>query len=185
MRHSKLLAADRAALIIVDVQEAFRPAIVEFDRIAKRIATMARGARLLGVPILLTEQSPTKLGRTAQEILGVLPVEFRPLEKTAFSSCGASGFLDQLQRQNRKQILLAGVEAHVCVNQTAHDLLAADYQVHLLHDCVSSRNPDDKAMGIQKMTQSGVIPSSVEMALFELMQNATHEQFRAIQKLIK
>jgi len=185
MRHPKLLSADRAALVIVDVQEAFRPAIVEFDRIVKRIAIMASGAQLLGVPIVLTEQSPAKLGRTAQEIVDVLPADIRPLEKTAFSSCGASGFLDQLQRQNRKQIILAGVEAHVCVNQTAHDLLAADCQVHLLHDCVSSRNPDDKVVGIQKMLQSGVIPSSVEMALFELMQNATHEQFRAIQKLIK
>jgi nicotinamidase-related amidase len=180
MRHPKLLLPDQAALVIVDMQEAFRPAIAEFDAIARRIAIVAQGAQLLSVPILITEQSPQKLGRTAKEIQAS-----SPLEKTAFSCCGAPGFLEQLQGRGAKQILLCGIEAHVCVSQTAHDLLAAGLQVHLLTDCISSRNAGDKATGLQKMLQSGAIPSSVEMALFELMQDARHEQFRAIQKLIK
>jgi nicotinamidase-related amidase len=106
-------------------------------------------------------------------------------EKTAFSSCGAAAFVKKLGDLKISQAVICGLETHVCVNQTAHDLLARGYQVHLLTDCVSSRAEQDKRVGLDKMMRSGALPSSTEMALFELMRDARHEQFKAIQKLIK
>jgi nicotinamidase-related amidase len=185
MLHANTLDARRCALVIIDAQESFRAAIPDFARLAARIATAARGAQLLGVPVVVTEQYPKGLGRTAREIAAALPEGSEPVEKTAFSSCGAGEFVARLEAAGARQLLLCGVEAHVCVNQTAHDLLARGYQVHLLADCVASRAEQDRRAGLDKMFRSGALPSTVELALFELMRDARHEQFKAVQKLIK
>ena len=185
MLHENTLDARRAALAVIDVQEAFRQHIPDFAEVAARCALVAHAARLLNVPVVVTEQYPKGLGRTAPEIKAVLPQGFEPVEKTAFSSCGAHEFVSQLEGAGARQVLLCGVETHVCVNQTAHDLLARGYQVHLLADCVSSRAEQNKRVGVEKMLRSGALPSSTELALFELMRDARHEQFKAIQKLIK
>lgn len=185
MRHENTLDPKRTALAVIDMQESFRGPIPDFDEIAARVARVVEGARLLGVPVVVTEQYPKGLGRTAAEIRSVLPEGFEPIEKTAFSSCGAQEFAARLESAGARQVLLCGIEAHVCVNQTAHDLLASGYQVHLLADCISSRSPQNRQVGLDKMRQSGALPSSTEMALFELMRDARHEQFKAIQKLIK
>jgi len=181
--HQNILELSRSALLIIDMQEAFRANISEFDRYANRIAVAARGALLLNLPIIVTEQYPKGLGHTASEIREVLPADLKILEKTTFSSCGAQQFEAQLR--GKKQIIVAGIEAHICVNQTVHDLLATDFQVHLLTDCITSRKETDRLAAFQKMQTSGAIASSVEMALFELMRDARHEQFKAIQGLIK
>ena len=185
MRHENTLELGLAALAVIDVQEAFRPHITDFAELAARVALVAHAARLLGLPVVVTEQYPKGLGRTAPEIAAVLPEDFEPVEKTAFSSCGAQEFVSRLERAGARQVLLCGIEAHVCVNQTAHDLLARGYQVHLLTDCVSSRTEQNRQTGLDKMFRSGALPSSTEMALFELLRDARHEQFKAIQKLIK
>jgi nicotinamidase-related amidase len=184
-RHAHILDIASSVLVIVDLQEAFRPAIFEFERIVARTAIAVQGAALLGVPILVTEQYPQRLGATAAEIRSVLPAGVEAIAKTAFSSCGAGAFTKQLSALGRKQIVLAGIETHVCVNQTAHDLLTGGFQVHLLTDCISSRTPGDREAGFAKMRLSGAVPSSSEMALFELMRDAKHERFKAIQKLVK
>ena len=185
MQHQNTLGLSRSALLIIDMQEAFRDNIKKFADVAERIAVAAKGARLLNIPILVTEQYPKGLGHTAREIAAVLPEGTEIVEKTAFSSCGAQAFGAKLESTQRKQILVAGIEAHICVNQTVHDLLAMNFQVHLLTDCIASRKKNDRVTGLAKMQQSGAIPSSVEMALFELMRDAKHEQFKAIQGLIK
>jgi nicotinamidase-related amidase len=185
MRHENTLDPRRTALAVIDVQESFRPHIPDFAELAARVALVTRAAQLLGVPVVVTEQYPKGLGHTAGEIRAVLPENFEAVEKTAFSSCGAQEFVARLEQAGARQILLCGIEAHVCVNQTAHDLLARGYQVHLLTDCISSRSPQNRQVGLDKLRQSGAIPSSTEMALFELMRDARHEQFKAIQKLIK
>jgi nicotinamidase-related amidase len=185
MRHENTLDAGRTALAVIDMQESFRRPIHDFAEVAARVALVAHAAGLLGVPVVVTEQYPKGLGHTAAEIRAVLPEGFEPIEKTAFSSCGAAEFVARLERAGARQVLLCGVEAHVCVNQTAHDLLARGYQVHLLTDCVSSRAGHNKQVGVEKMLRSGALPSSTELALFELMRDARHEQFKAIQKLIK
>jgi nicotinamidase-related amidase len=183
--HLNILELSRSALLIIDMQEAFRANIPDFDRYANRVAIAARGALLLNVPIIVTEQYPKGLGHTASEILEVLPANLDIVEKTTFSSCGAKQFQAQLARPQTNQILVAGIEAHICVNQTVHDLLASGLQVHLLTDCIASRKETDRIAALQKMQSSGAIASSVEMALFEVMRDSRHEQFKAIQGLIK
>jgi len=185
MRHENTLDLRQTALAVIDMQESFRQPISDFAEVAARVALVAHAVQLLGVNVIVTEQYPKGLGRTAVEILAVLPENLEPVEKTAFSSCGAGEFVAQLEQVGARQVLLCGIETHVCVNQTAHDLLARGYQVHLLTDCVSSRSAQNKQTGLDKMRQSGVLSSSTETALFELMRDARHEQFKAIQKLIK
>lgn len=185
MPHQNVLDKTKAALVVIDFQEAFRKSIPDFSLIASRISMAVRGFQILEVPLVVTEQYSKGLGRTAEEILFSLPPEFEFVEKTAFSSCGAQSFKERLQTLNVSQIVLCGIEAHICVNQTAHDLLNEGFQVHLLTDAVASRYAQDKQAGIAKMQMSGVIPSSMEMSLFELMRDSKHEQFKEIQNLIK
>ena len=184
-RHENVLDPDRAVIVVVDLQEAFRQPIFEFDRIVTRTATVVQAAKLLNLPVLVTEQYPQKLGATVPEIASVLPDGVAIVDKTAFSCCGASVFVEQLERLRRKQVVLCGIEAHVCMSQTAHDLLARRYQVHVLEDCASSRTRENREIGLAKMRRSGALPSSSEMALFELMVDSRHEHFRAISKLVK
>jgi len=185
MSHPKILDRSKTALVVVDFQEAFRSPINDFAQIASRISIAVRGFQILNLPVIVTEQYPKGLGRTAEEILFSLPPDFEFIEKTAFSSCGADAFMEKLRGSGATQIALCGLETHVCINQTAHDLLNENFEVHLLTDCVSSRFTQDKEMALRKMYANGVVPSSVEMALFELMRDAKHEQFKEIQDLIK
>jgi nicotinamidase-related amidase len=185
MQHQNILELSRSALLIIDMQEAFRASIKDFDKFVQRIVVATKGAHLLKLPIVVTEQYPKGLGHTAAEISEALPEEVTILEKTTFSSCGAQHFAEKLPQTNTRHVIVCGIEAHICVNQTVHDLLGAGYQVHLLNDCITSRNKTDRKAALAKMLASGAISSSVEMALFELMRDAKHEQFKAIQGLIK
>ena len=135
--------------------------------------------------MIVTEQYPKGLGHTANEIVSVLPSKFHPIEKTAFSSCGAQEFIEKLNATNTKQVLICGLETHICVNQTAHDLLSEGFDVHILEDAVGSRTRENRHTGLEKMRASGVVPSCVEMALFELMGDSKDQNFKAIQQLIK
>jgi len=185
MRHENTLDAAQTALVIIDMQEAFRSSISDFAETSARVALMAHAAQLLRLPVVVTEQYPKGLGRTAGEIRSVLPESLVPIEKTAFSSCGAHDFVKELEAVGARQVIVCGLEAHVCVNQTTHDLLARGYRVHLLTECITARAAHNREAGLAKMLQSGALPSTIEMSLFELMRDAAHEQFKAVQKLIK
>jgi nicotinamidase-related amidase len=185
MPHPKVLHREKTALVVVDLQEAFRSPINDFAQIVSRASIAVRGFQTLNLPIIVTEQYPKGLGRTAEEILFSLPTEFEFVEKSAFSSCGSNSFIEKLRATNASQIVLCGLETHICVNQTAHDLLSEGFEVHVLTDCVGSRFTQDKETALRKMQISGVIPSTVEMALFELLRDSKHEQFKAIQNLIR
>lgn len=185
MRHQNTLDLAGTLLVIIDMQEAFRSKIPDFAETAARIALVAHAARLLEVPVLVTEQYPRGLGQTAVEIKAALPDTQEIIEKTAFSSCGANKFTAELERNGARQVLVCGIEAHICVNQTTHDMLALGLQVHLLMDCITARTAQNRQIGLAKMQASGALPSSIEMALFELMRDAKHEQFKAIQGMIK
>ena len=185
MSHPNLLHQQNAALIVVDIQEGFRPIIADFDKIVGRVATMVRGCKILGVPVFVTEQYPKGLGNTAAEIENLFDDSTGVFEKTAFSSCGVEAFVSELTDKGIKQVMMCGLETHVCVSQTAHDLLERGFQVHVLSDCVTSRFEYNRLAGLAKMHRSGVIESSIEMALFELMRDAKHEKFKEIQALIK
>jgi nicotinamidase-related amidase len=185
MPHPNVLVKDRCALIVIDVQEAFGKMIPDFADFATRVATVLRGIQILEVPVFVTEQYPKGLGHTAEEIRQVLHDDYEAVEKTAFSSCGTQNFADRLAELNADQVILCGLETHICVSQTAHDLLYRGFQVHVLSDCVTSRFEYNRLIGLAKMTRSGVIESSTEMALFELMSDSKHEKFKEIQTLIK
>lgn len=184
MAHPKMLDITQTALIVVDIQEAFRGAISDFPQLAAKTSIIVRGFLALGLPIIVTEQYPKGLGRTAEEILFALPDDFAVVEKTTFSSCGSAAFVETLRQSGASQVVLCGLETHICVNQTAHDLLSENFEVHLLTDAVASRYKEDKEAGLKKMLANGAIPSSVEMALFELLRDSKHEKFKEIQALI-
>ena len=174
------LDRERAALVVVDVQEGFRKALPEFEQVARATATMVRGAGALEVPVLITEQYPKGLGETAPEIAEALPDDARPLEKTVFSAAEAEGF----DLGGRDQAIVCGIETHVCVNQTVLDLLASGAEVQVVEDAVGSRFPDNKRIGLHKMERAGAVLTSVETSLFELLGRAGTDEFKAVQKLI-
>jgi nicotinamidase-related amidase len=172
------LDPDRAALVVVDVQEAFAKAVPNFEDVAAAAATLARGAAATGIPVTATEQYPKGLGATVSEVADALPGE--PLEKMVFSASEAEGF----DLAGRDQVLLCGVETHVCVSQTALDLLDEDIEVHVAVDAVGSRTDGNKAVGLEKMDRAGAVITSVETALFELVGRAGTDEFKQVQKLI-
>ena len=174
------LDAGRAILVVVDIQEAFRPAIDEFDGVVDASAALIQGARALDVPIVVTEQYPRGLGDTVPELLEHLGGVER-LSKTVFAASQADGF----SLGGRDQAILCGVEAHVCVSQTALDLLEAGAAVHVAADAVSSRTAANRAVGLRRMEEAGATTSSMEMALFELLGAAGGDAFKTIQRLVK
>lgn len=169
----------------MDMQEAFRDPIGNFQEIATRTATAVAGFGMLGVPVIVSEQYPEGLGPTAEEIRFSLPEEHVRVEKRTFSAFGSEEVKTGLRDLAAETVFLAGVETHICVTQTALDLVGAGYTVHLLTDCVGSRFEHDRNAGLQRMLASGVVASSVEMALFELMATSEHSKFKEIQALIK
>ena len=180
MSGSGKLDSDRTALVVIDVQEGFRRAIPQFDRIAKATATLIEGAEAIGIPVVVTEQYPKGLGETVPEVAEHLPEGTRPLEKVVFSAAEAEGF----DLEGRDQALVCGIEAHVCVNQTALDLLADGVDVQVAGDAVGSRTDENKRVGLQKMERAGAEITSVETALFELLGRAGTDEFKRVQKLI-
>jgi len=185
MRHENTLDLTSAALVVIDMQDGFRSVISDFAEMTARIALMVHAAQLLKVPVLVTEQYPKGLGGTANEIRAVLPSDAAPFVKTAFSACGAPEFVAALSATGARHVIVCGIEAHVCVNQTTHDLLAHGYRVHLLTDCIASRDALNREAALAKMFGSGALPATTEMVLFELLRDAGHNQFKIIQRLIK
>ena len=175
-----LLDRDRTILVVVDIQEAFRKAVDGFDEVARNAGILASGAGVLSVPVLVTEQYPRGLGATVPEVTAHLQ-GVTPLEKVVFSAAQADGF----DLQGRDQALVCGIEAHVCVSQTVHDLLAADIEVHVAADAVSSRTPENRELGLTKMQRAGALTTSTEAALFELLGRAGTPEFKAVQELVK
>jgi nicotinamidase-related amidase len=171
-----LLERDRALLIVVDVQEAFRP-YAAFAPVASACAKLLEATRILGMPALVSEQYPQGLGHTAPEV-GVK--QERMIEKTVFSTARASGF----ELFGRDQAIVCGIEAHVCVSQTVHDLLGQGIEVHVPADAVGSRHEIDYRRGLERMECAGAIVPTVEASLFELLERAGTPEFKPIQQLI-
>jgi nicotinamidase-related amidase len=175
-----VLDRGRAALVVVDVQEAFRPAVLDFDRVAAGAATLVRGARILDLPVIVTQQYPKGLGATVPELAEHLD-GIEPIDKVRFSAAAADGF----DLQGRDQALICGIESHVCVSQTAHDLLDRGVQVHVARDAVTSRTEENRELGLHKMEGAGAVVTSVEAALFELLGAAGTDEFKQVQALVK
>jgi nicotinamidase-related amidase len=172
-----LLQRDRATLIVVDVQEAFR-SYASFAEVADSCAKLLEGARILALPSVVSEQYPKGLGSSAPE----LGLQDEPrIEKTVFSAARAEGF----DLHGARQAIVCGIETHVCVSQTVHDLLADGVEVHVPADAVGSRHQLDYERGLERLQRAGAIVTTVESVLFELLERAGTPEFKAVQGLIK
>ena len=179
-----MLKIKNTALLIVDIQGNLAHSMHGKELLFKNVQKLIKGIQILGIPILWVEQNPRGLGPTIPEIADILS-NIQPISKMSFSSCRNDRFLKALNALNRKQVLIAGIEAHVCVYQTAAELVDIGYDVQVVTDAVSSRNMENKEIGLQRMRDSGVSLTSVETALFELLKVAEGEQFREILKIVK
>lgn len=184
-RHPGLLRREQTGLILVDVQEAFRPVIDRFDAVAANCGLLAEGFGVLERPVLVSEQYPRGLGHTVAEVADRLPEGTRLVEKLRFSACGVDGFEQALAAADCRTWVVAGIETHVCVNQTVHDLLERGFEVQVAADAVSSRDPRNTALGLEKMTAAGAGVTSAEMALFEMLEEAGTDQFKQISRLVR
>lgn len=177
----------QAVLLLVDMQERLLPVIHDWPHILENAQRLLRATHILGMPALVTEQYPRGLGPTVASLRTTIEQTHggTAFEKLTFSAMGSEVFRKALEALGRRQILLAGVETHVCVFQTAQELLANGYQVSLLTDAVSSRSPNNRDVGIRRMSADGAALSSTEMALFELLRQAGNDEFRAISRLVR
>jgi nicotinamidase-related amidase len=177
-----LLRRDEAVLVVVDVQERINAVMADQGHLA-RIAVLVEACGALGVPVIATEQYPKGLGPTVPELARLLPGP--PLVKDSFSCAREPAVRTALEAAGRRQAVVAGIEAHVCVLQTALDLAAAGYQVHVPHDAVSSRRPADKAWSLDRMAAAGVVVTTTESALFELLERCGTDEFKLVAALVK
>ncbi len=179
-----MISAADTALVLVDVQAKLVPAMHNKEILLENLIRLLRGLRVLGVPILWTEQNPAGLGPTLPEIANLLPDQ-KPIGKFSFSCCGSEQFVEKLNALNRKNLLIAGIEAHVCVYQTAADLISLQCNVQIVADAVASRTPENKLIGLEKSKTVGASLTSTETVLFELLKDAKSEKFKEISKIVK
>jgi nicotinamidase-related amidase len=179
-----MLNRDDALLLIVDVQGKLASLVHDNDVLQKNISKLIRACRILQVPVLYAEQYPKGLGPTVTPLKDLLAEE-SPFEKLSFSCCGAEGFMDYLRKLNRNEVLVTGIETHVCVYQTAVELIEYGYNVHLIVDAVSSRTPENRDIGVHCIENAGAWLKSTEMVIFELLKIAEGEDFKAISGIIK
>ncbi len=179
-----MLSTDSTTLIIIDVQEKLFRVMHNQEALVVNLQKIIKGAQVLEIPLLVTEQNPPALGPTIPELKNLL-LHVPTISKLSFSCCGEQKFLNKLSALNGQQLLLAGIEAHICVYQTAVELLEQGYEVQVLADCVSSRTEENKQLGLANMREAGASITSVEIALFELLRRAEGEKFREISKLVK
>ena len=179
-----MLNIRKSSLVVVDVQGKLAQLMYNKEILFKNIQILIKAAKILDIPILWAQQCPDSLGPTVPEIEQLLS-DNEPINKAAFSCCGEENFNIALNELARNQVLLCGIETHVCIYQTAIDLLRKGFSVHVIADAVSSRTPENKHIALSRMTAEGANLSSTEMALFELLKTAEHPQFKNIAKLIK
>lgn len=179
-----MLEVQNCCLVVVDVQGKLAQLMHDKENLFKNIEILIKAAKILDIPIVWCQQCPDSLGPTLPQIAELL-ADLKPIDKSCFSCCGNNDFNDKLASLNRRQILLCGIEAHVCIYQTTVNLLIAGYSVDVVADAVSSRTHDNKEIAIARMAAEGANITTTEMALFELLSSAEHSQFKKVAKLIK
>lgn len=178
------LTLDGTVLVVIDLQEKFRDLIQGMDQVLERSQRLIAFSRQLEVPVLVTEQYPRGLGVTVSEIREACR-PFTAFEKTSFSCAGSEPFLAALRATGRRQVILCGIETHVCVYQTACDLLREGFQVALAADAVSSCRGEDRDLGLQRLREVGADVMGTQMILFELLREAGTPQFKLVAKLLR
>jgi nicotinamidase-related amidase len=170
--------------LIIDIQERLFPFIHENELVLKNTSTLIKGLQAVGIPILVTQQYTKGLGSTLQPLKDALGTE-EYIEKMAFSCCDDNGFMAELKKLNRRFVIVAGIESHVCVLQTVIDLLESDFQPVVVEDCISSRNLNDKLIAVARMRSEGAIITTYESLLFEVLRYSGTPEFKEISKLVK
>ncbi len=179
-----MLSREHALLLVIDVQGKLADLAWRAEQLQNNIRILLEGMKVLEVPVLATEQYPKGLGHTVPalaELIGTEPV----IEKSSFSCCGESAFATRLSELHVTDIIVCGIETHVCVYQTTRDLLRLGYNVHLVTDAVSSRSEDNWKLGVDACSSLGARKTGTEMVLFELLQESGTDQFKAVSKLVK
>jgi len=179
----RILKEDSAA-VIVDIQERLLPHIHAGDIILSNCLKLIEGLKILSIPALITQQYTKGLGPTVPSIINLFP-EFRYVEKVSFSCCGEPAFEKEIEQLNKNNIILCGIETHVCVLQTCLDLLASGNRLVIVEDCISSRKANDKIVAIERMRQEGAIITTYESLLFELTRSAGNDIFKSISAIVK
>jgi nicotinamidase-related amidase len=183
MNHLGIPQRESTALLVIDVQERLMPVIHEQEKVFASVNKMLRGAEILNLETIITEQYPKGLGNTCKEVQ--LPENANIIEKVCFSCMLNETLSEQLKLTNVKSLVICGAEAHICVLKTTLDALKAGYEVHVVADAVSSRTPENKQLALERMRQAGAFIVSTEMILFLLLDKAGTDEFKAISKLIK
>lgn len=171
-------------LVVVDIQERLLPVMKDSEKLEASVIKLIQGVRTLDVPIVVTQQYTKGLGATTPAVAQALG-EFAPIEKTDFSAAGEINFLEALNETQSTSVLLCGIEAHVCVAQTALVLLELGYDVFVVEDGIASRNGNDKKIAMKRMIQAGARPVTVEAALFEMLETAKAQEFKEISRIVK
>ncbi|MBI1879731.1 MAG: hydrolase [Chloroflexi bacterium] len=180
-----MLTLNNTALVVIDVQGRLAQLMSQKERLFENLQKIIKGAQVLELSIIWNEQLPEKLGPTTPEIAQLLANTTQAIAKTSFSCCGNPPFMEALKATQRKQVLLTGIEAHVCVYQTCRDLLDLGYEVQVVADAVSSRAAENRQIGLERMKEAGATLTSTEMALFELLRVAEGPKFKEITRIVK
>lgn len=183
-RSHRLADPNRSVLLVIDMQESYRGRLHEEARVVKANSTLVQAARILSIPVIITEQYPERLGSTRTEIEAVLGPEPPKFAKRTFSCWGQPQFRTHLAGLGCDQIIIAGIETHVCVQQTVLDLIRADFQIHVARDGVTSRFPLDDATGWEKIILAGALPATAESILFEWAIDSREPEFKQIHALV-
>lgn len=181
------LDRDNAVLLVIDMQERLAAAMQapQFEKAAKNTGVLVESAKTLGLPVLVTEQYPKGLGPTVSALRDALPSEAAPVAKTSFSCAGVDEVMQRLEASGRKQVIITGMETHVCVFQTVRDLSERGFQPFVARDAVLSRTDDNHQVGLQLMREAGATISSTESVVFDLLGQAGTPEFKKLSPLIK
>ena len=179
-----LLSVEDTVLMVIDMQGNLYESMQDKQFLLENVQKLIRGMRVFGIPVIVTEQIPEKLGPTIAPVAALLP-DVQGIPKADFSCCGDEKIMKALKAADHRQVLVCGIEAHVCVYQTTVDLLGFGYEVHLVADAVSSRTVMNREIGIEKMRDGGAHLASTEMVLFELIRTAEDPKFKEIFKIVK
>ena len=179
-----MLTLETTLLIVIDVQGNLTRVVSESENAIRAVSQLVEGAKLLDIPMLLTAQVPEKIGHTIPEVAGLLPDQV-DLPRVHFSIWQDPAVQQAINSSGRRQLLLCGFEAHICLYQSSLDLIGEDFEVYLAADAVSSRNPYNKEIALRELSSQGVHLTTVEMALFSLLGSAQHPAFKLISRLIK
>lgn len=178
-----MLKRENAILVFIDVQGRLAERVADPSPLFANLRRLLQGMKALDVPVIVTEQLPEKLGPTREEFQEF--IDSPPIAKSSFGCCGEPEFFQTLEKTGRKQVILCGIESHVCVYQTAIELQATGHKVYVVCDAVSSRNPANKQLALRRMEREGVRLSGTEMVLFELLGDAKDPAFKSILQIVK